>query len=76
MLINFCSLFDPRNTFLMVDSYTMYECLECSCCLVYYQESQLSLVVTLWLSGIVIDQPFALGGVDVSVHTYSLIIDA
>ena len=41
-----------------------------------YQESQLSLVVMLWLSGVVIDQTFALGGVDVSVHAYSLTIGA
>ena len=55
----------------MVDSYMM----ERSCRLVYYPvESQLSLVVTVWLSGVVIDWTFTLGGVDVSAHTYLLII--
>ena len=57
----------------MVDSYMMDKCLEHSCRLVYYPvESQLSLVVLVWLSGVVID--WTLGGVDVSAHTYLLII--
>ena len=61
----------------MVDSYIMNECLERSCRLVYYPvESQLLLVVTVWLSGVVIDWTFTLGGVDVSAHTYLFIITA
>ena len=73
-MINFRGLFIPQN-FLMVDSYMMDKRLERSCRLVYYPvESQLSLVVTVWLSGVVIDWTFTLGGVDVSAHTYLLII--
>ena len=39
------------------------------------QESQLSLVVSVWLSGVVVDRTFTLGGVGVT-HHYSLIIAA
>ena len=39
-----------------------------------YQESQLLLVVTLWLSGVVVDWTFTSGGGDVCVHAYSLTI--
>ena len=37
-----------------------------------YRESQVLLAVTLWLSGVVIDQTFTLAGVDVHA-AYSLI---
>ena len=40
----------------------MDECLERS---TRYPENQVSLAVMLWLSGVVIDQTFTLGGVDV-----------
>ena len=35
-----------------------------------YQESQLSLVVTLWLSGVVVDRTFTPGGVDVRARLF------
>ena len=35
-----------------------------------YQESQLSLVVTLWLSGVVIDRKFTPGSVDVRARLF------
>ena len=48
----------------------MDECLELSNHLVHYLESQLLLVVTLWLSGVVIDWMFTLGGVDMRVRLF------
>ena len=55
--------------FLTVDSYIMASA--------YYQVSgKLSLVVSLWLSGVVVDRTFTSGGVDVRAHAYSLIITA
>ena len=43
-----------------------------------HRESKLSLVLTLWLSGVVVDRAFTSGGVDVrgSTLAYSLIITA
>ena len=41
-----------------------------------YQENQVSLAVTLWLSGVVIDRTFTSGGVEVRMQAYSLIIAA
>ena len=51
-----------------VDGYKMNKCLECF--LVFsqlprYRESQLSLVITLWLSGVVVDWKSTSGGVDI-----------
>ena len=37
-------------------------------------ENQVSLAVTLWLSGVVVDRTFTSGGVDVRAQAYSLII--
>ena len=37
-------------------------------------ENQVSLAVTLWLSGVVVDRAFTSGGVDVRAQAYSLII--
>ena len=35
-----------------------------------YRESQLSLAVMLWLSGVVVDRTFTLGGVDMSARLF------
>ena len=48
----------------------MDECLELSNHLVHYLESQLSLVVMLWLSGVVIDRTFSSGGVDMRARLF------
>ena len=46
----------------------MAEHLEHSQHLVYYRERQLLLVVTLWLSGVVVDWTLTLGSVDIRAH--------
>ena len=51
------------NFFLMFDHYNM-------------DENQVSVAVTLWLSGVVIDQTFTSGSVDVRTQAYSFIIAA
>ena len=55
-----CSI---HEFFLMFDHYNM-------------DENQVSVAVTLWLSGVVIDQTFTSGSVDVRTQAYSLIIAA
>ena len=46
-----------RETFLTVDGYNM-------------NKNQVSLAVTLWLSGVVVDRAFTSGGVDVRAEAY------
>ena len=54
-------LIKHKKFFLKVDSYNM-------------NRNQMSLGVMLWLSGVVVDQAFISGGVDVRTDTYLLII--
>ena len=60
---NFFAVHSIHEIFLKVDSYNM-------------NRNQMSLAVMLWLSGVVIDQAFISGGVDVRTETYLLIIAA
>ena len=57
---NFCGIFRGRSIreiFLTVDGYNM-------------NGNLVLLAVTLWLSGVVVDQAFISGGVDVRMETY------
>ena len=64
-----------RDTILTVDGYNITSTWGVSSVqpTTRYWESQVSLAVTLWLSGEVIDWTFTLGGEDVHAQAYSLI---
>ena len=59
--------------FLTVDGYNMDERLERPSVwyTTWYQESQVSLAVTLWMSGVVVDSTFTLEGVDVLARLFT-----
>ena len=67
MVLNLPGFIDQRN-FLMVDSYNRSEHLES---ITRHQKSQVLLAVTLWLSGVVVNQKFTS-----DEHTHLLIICA
>ena len=66
VVLNFHDSFD-HEIFLMVDGYNMAELPVLPCIRI---ESQVSLAVTLWLSGVVVDRAFTLGGVDMRARLF------